>query len=353
MKKLNTNNKIGLALEGGGAKGSYEIGAYVALRKLGFKFNMAVGTSIGALNAALIAQDDIKLAKKLWLDADSEIIGVSNKLVELLKNFKISKENIKFTFSEVNKIFKNKGLDISIYKKIIDDYIDEEKVRNSYINYGLVTVRLKDLKQMEVTIDDIEEGKLSDYIMASSYLPVFKMNKIIDNSYYLDGGVSNNLPITLLEKNGYKDIIAIKIKGIGLTKHNNMKDTNITYLIPTKDTGPVVLFDNNDIKNNYYMGYYDTLLYYGKLIGYKYYFKKFRFFDFLVRKVDDKILTLVKLKYKSTDIKEVCLKAIEEILEENKVYYYKIYKIPSIIKYIKKNNLKSSNHIVNEFIYSI
>ena len=28
-----------------------------------------------------------------------------------------------------------------------------------------------------------------------------------------------------------------------------MKDTNITYLIPTKDTGPVVLFDNNDIKN--------------------------------------------------------------------------------------------------------
>ena len=81
MKKLNTNNKIGLALEGGGAKGSYEIGAYVALRKLGFKFNMAVGTSIGALNAALIAQDDMKLAKKLWLDADSEIIGVSNKLV--------------------------------------------------------------------------------------------------------------------------------------------------------------------------------------------------------------------------------------------------------------------------------
>lgn len=344
---------LGLALEGGGAKGSYEIGAYVALTEMGYKFDAVAGTSIGSLNAALIAQDNIKLAKDLWLNADSEIIGINKDIVKLKKHFTINKESIKTSFSELNKLLKNKGLDITKYKDILDKYIDEEKIRKSHINYGLVTVRLKDLKPLELTIKDIKSGKLSEYIMASSYLPVFKMEKIIDNSYYLDGGVSNNLPITLLEKNGYKDIIAIKIKGLGLTKHNNMKGTNITYLIPTKDTGPVVLFDNNDIKNNYYMGYYDTLLYYGKLIGYKYYFKKFRFFDFLVRKVDDKILTLVKLKYKSIDIKEVCLKAIEDILEENKVYYYKIYKIPSIIKYIKKNNLKSSNHIVNEFIYSI
>ena len=45
----------GLALEGGGAKGSYEIGAYIALKELGYKFDMVAGTSIGSLNAALIS----------------------------------------------------------------------------------------------------------------------------------------------------------------------------------------------------------------------------------------------------------------------------------------------------------
>ena len=45
---------LGLALEGGGAKGSYEIGAYIALKELGFKFDAVAGTSIGSLNAAFI-----------------------------------------------------------------------------------------------------------------------------------------------------------------------------------------------------------------------------------------------------------------------------------------------------------
>ena len=189
------SSMLGLALEGGGAKGSYEIGAYVALTELGYKFDAVAGTSIGSLNAALIAQDSIKLAKDLWLNADSEIIGINKDIVKLKKNFTINKENIKTSFSELNKLLKNKGLDITKYKDILDKYIDEEKIRKSHINYGLVTVRLKDLKPLELTIKDIKSGKLSEYIMASSYLPVFKMEKIIDNSYYLDGGVSNNLPI--------------------------------------------------------------------------------------------------------------------------------------------------------------
>ena len=107
---------IGLALEGGGAKGSYEIGAYVALKELGYKFHMITGTSIGSLNAALIVQGDINLAKKLWLTADSEIIGISKDIVETIKNFKLNKENIKVSIKEIQKIIKNKGLDITNYK---------------------------------------------------------------------------------------------------------------------------------------------------------------------------------------------------------------------------------------------
>ena len=80
----------GLALEGGGAKGSYEIGAYIALKELGYKFNMVAGTSIGSLNAALIVQGDIELAQKLWMSADSEIVGINKDIVKTYKNFDFS-----------------------------------------------------------------------------------------------------------------------------------------------------------------------------------------------------------------------------------------------------------------------
>lgn len=341
---------LGLALEGGGAKGSYEIGAYVALKKLGYKFDAVAGTSIGSLNAALIAQNDIELSKKLWLNADSEIIGINKQIVEISKNFKLNKENIKLSIDELKKVLKNKGLNITNYKNIINNYIDENKIRESNINYGLVTVRLKDLKPLELTIKEIAKGKLSEYIIASSYLPVFKMEKIIDNSYYLDGGVSNNLPISLLEKMGCQKVIAIRIDGVGISKKKLISKTEVIELAPTKNTGPVIFFDNNDIKNNYYMGYYDTLLHFNKIDGNKYYFKKFRFYNLLNRKVNKQILNLIKLKFRTPNIKEMTIKAIEEVLENNKVNYYEIYSIPKIIKYIKENKLKSKNKIINDYV---
>ena len=344
---------IGLALEGGGAKGSYEIGAYIALKELGYKFNMITGTSIGSLNAALIVQGDVKVAKKIWLTANSEIVGINKDIVETYKNFKLNKENIKSSINEIQKIIKNKGLDVTNYKNIIDKYINEEKIRKSKINYGLVTYRLKDMTPLELTIKEIESGKLSEYILASSYLPVFKMDKIIDDSYYLDGAFHNNLPITLLEKNGCKKIIAIRIDGTGIIKNNINKETEIIEIKPTKNTGPILMFTNEDIKNNYYMGYYDTYLKFNKIDGYKYYFKKFKFYKFITRKINDKLLTLMKLKYRTTNIKETVIKSIEDILEQNKINYYELKRIPKIIKYIKKNNLKSKNNLVNEFVYSL
>ena len=56
----------GLVLEGGGAKGCYQIGAYKALMEMGITFDYVVGTSIGAINAAMICQGDWEIAYKLW-----------------------------------------------------------------------------------------------------------------------------------------------------------------------------------------------------------------------------------------------------------------------------------------------
>ena len=55
---------ISLVLSGGGARGAYQIGAWSALRELGLEsqINVITGSSIGAINGALMAQGDYDLA---------------------------------------------------------------------------------------------------------------------------------------------------------------------------------------------------------------------------------------------------------------------------------------------------
>ncbi len=54
----------GLTLEGGGGKGAYQIGAWKAFRQKGIEFDGVTGTSVGALNGAMILQDDFDLVGK-------------------------------------------------------------------------------------------------------------------------------------------------------------------------------------------------------------------------------------------------------------------------------------------------
>ncbi|MBR2503809.1 MAG: patatin-like phospholipase family protein, partial [Oscillospiraceae bacterium] len=46
-----------LVLAGGGARGSYHIGAWQALIEMGYKFDIVTGTSVGSLNGTLVALD--------------------------------------------------------------------------------------------------------------------------------------------------------------------------------------------------------------------------------------------------------------------------------------------------------
>ena len=48
-----------IVLSGGGSKGSYQIGAWKALRKLKINYDIVTGTSVGALNGALMVQKNI------------------------------------------------------------------------------------------------------------------------------------------------------------------------------------------------------------------------------------------------------------------------------------------------------
>ena len=64
--QLDLNKEYGIVLEGGGAKGAYQVGAWKALKEAGIRIKGVAGTSVGALNGALICMDDFSKAERIW-----------------------------------------------------------------------------------------------------------------------------------------------------------------------------------------------------------------------------------------------------------------------------------------------
>ena len=243
----------GLALEGGGARGSYQIGAYKALVESGFRFSSIVGTSIGAINAAVICSGGLELLEGIWKEIDSSIFEINPQMCdEIIQGNKQIKRDVTLD------ILKNQGISLNKLKDILNKYVDEEKVRNNNIKFGLVITKLKGMKSLEYTIDDIPKGKLIDYLIASSSLPIFKIEKNIDEHIYLDGGFRNVLPLTLLENMGCKNIIGIRLKKFGIIRKTKNKDTKVFLIEPSKSTGSTLFFNQDTIDENIKLGYNDA-----------------------------------------------------------------------------------------------
>lgn len=330
---------VGLALEGGGAKGAYQVGAYLALINSGIKFDFIAGTSIGAFNAAMMAKGNPEALVNLWLSLTSDIIGLDSDLVKKFKTKKIKLADIKNGFSSLKKILKNKGIDTAPLMQIFNDNIDEKKLRKKKTKMGLITVKLKKMEPVELMIDDIPEGKLTEYILASCYLPVFAFKKIIDEEYYLDGAFHNNLPLQLLEKQGCKTIYTVSLGSIGFKNNKISKDTKVIQIKPKKSLGSLLVLDPEISLLNMRRGYLDALKAISKADGKKYYFKykNDRYYSRIIRKMDSKLIAKLKKQYKAKTDKELVIKIVEQLLKKEKVDDLFLYNLKKQIRYLKKN----------------
>lgn len=259
----------GVVLGGGGAKGSYEIGVWKALRELEIPITAIVGTSVGALNGAIMVQGDFDVAMNLWTSITMEsVISLERERME----DEDKRKKITNVMSVVKNTLSSGGLDISPLKDMLHEIIDEEKIRKSSIDFGLVTFSLTDLKPVRLFKKDIPEGKLVDYLIASACFPAFKRHEV-DNKKFIDGGVYDNIPISLMLEKGIKKIIAVDVSGPGRNRKVNKGNANIIYIKNSEDLGGVLKFDSDRSRTNMEIGYLDTLKAFGKIKGGKYYIK--------------------------------------------------------------------------------
>lgn len=266
--------KYGLVLEGGGAKGAFHVGALKALYERGYEFGGVTGTSIGALNGAIVAQGDFETLYEVWQRAmPSMLVDAKDDMLEKILGREYDKESVKYLLKLVRTYVANKGVPIDKARAFLDTYIDEDKLRASSIDYGLVTVDTSgEWEALEVFKEDIPKGMLKQYILASAYFPLFN-RPMIDGKSYIDGGVYNNCPVNPLIYKGYNKIIAIRT-GSKMPSRKVIDGTaEVTYIEPSELLGNTIDFRNEHVKYNMRLGYYDAIRVTDGLLGERYYVK--------------------------------------------------------------------------------
>lgn len=309
------DSKTALVLGGGGSRGSYELGVWQALREMDIEINIVTGTSIGAINGAMIAQNNYETAVDMWNNIETtHVFDMPIKENEPLKQ-KIWQTYQTFVFN----FLKNGGTDTKPLKNTLNTFIDENKIRSSPIDYGLVTIEMNTNIAHELFKEDIPQGKIIDYIIASaSIYPAFKPHKI-DNVNYLDGAYHDNLPVKMAMKKGATNIIAVDLEAFGVVKKEILELTdNIVYIRCYWNLGPTLVFDRPTMQHNIRLGYLDTLKAYHIYDGYA-----FTFISGFGKHIADlfsKYLPLETLLQKGSGgfvLDQLFLKQLEKIYEEH------------------------------------
>ncbi len=257
MEKRNSKKKTALVLSGGGSRGAYQMGVWRALTELGWIFDMVVGVSVGSLNGAMVVQDEQLLAENLWRDLETDHI------------FDVSSGAQTGDFAM--EFLKQGGAGSKGLKSFVDAYVDEERVRNSEIDFGIVTVEFPSMKPHYLWKKEIPKGKIGDFVMASSSAYPAVQPYEIDGVKYIDGGYEDVLPIHMAVKNGATEIVAVYLRAIGVfNKNKEFKSADkakLTFIQPRWDLGNFLLFDRANTARIMRLGYQDAMKAFGVYDG--------------------------------------------------------------------------------------
>ncbi|MDE2601114.1 MAG: patatin-like phospholipase family protein [Bradyrhizobium sp.] len=224
-----------LVLQGGGALGSYQAGAYQALCRHDFEPEWVAGISIGAVNAAIIAGNDpqkrVGRLKEFW-----EMVSAPVPWNPIVRGdcgrtvFNEASAALTATFG-VPGFFTPRippaplwpqgspqslsYYDTSPLRKTLEQLVDFDRINDlkTRLSVGAVGVTSGNLRYF----DNIEFNRLGkkigpEHIMASGALPPGFPSIEIEGEHYWDGGIASNTPLDyVLDKETSKDLLIFQI----------------------------------------------------------------------------------------------------------------------------------------------
>ncbi len=187
MQQLNRNGKTALVLSGGGAQGAVEVGLYRALTELGVSFDFVVGSSIGAVNGALIAAGltPEEIARRWRRHRTRDIVGSRWQLVRLLWG--------------APSVYSNQRL-----RAFLRNILPVQKFEDLEIPLAIVATDFETGKSVV-----LDKGDLIEAILASTAVPGLFPPITREGQTLVDGGLSNNVPIDVAADRGADRVIGI------------------------------------------------------------------------------------------------------------------------------------------------
>ncbi len=213
MACANHDELSALVLQGGGALGSYQAGAYEALLAAGQEIDWVAGISIGAVNGAIICGNPperrVAQLEKFWRQTSSLITATpldGDKMV--LELFDKSSAAITAAFGAPG-FFRprfppaafgvsNSPESVSLYdteplRETLLSLVDFDLLNSGATRYsvGAVNVKTGNFHYFDTAHERIGP----EHVMASGALPPGLPMIEIDGDYYWDGGVVSNTPL--------------------------------------------------------------------------------------------------------------------------------------------------------------
>lgn len=202
-----------LVLQGGGALGAYQVGVYQALAEAGIAPDWVVGTSIGAINAALIAggpaKDGLNRLREFWKRVESDrFMGVP-----LPSWFPAAARNMMAVTTGIPSFFRPNtaafvsshaplGAESAGYYSVaplaqtLTELVDFDQINNGPIR---LTVGASNVQTSEMTYFDSRDQTIDlRHVMASGALPPAFPAVRIDDQLYWDGGILSNTPVEVV-----------------------------------------------------------------------------------------------------------------------------------------------------------
>jgi NTE family protein len=197
VKEHKAPPKIALVLGGGAARGFAHVGVIRLLEQEKIPIHMIVGTSVGSLIGALYASDPNSFNLE-WL------------------SFTIEKDDI-FDYSVIySKMGPVQG---DRLEKFIQTKVKAKTMEQMKIPFYAVAT---DLNAGNTWV--FEKGSVAKAVRASCSIPGIFTPLELNGKMYVDGGVTNNLPVDVARARGADIIIAVSIQ-------KNIKNPQVTSLV--------------------------------------------------------------------------------------------------------------------------
>jgi NTE family protein len=224
-----------LVLQGGGALGSYQAGAFQALCHAGFEPEWVAGISIGAINAAIIAGNEperrVPRLKEFWEMVSAPVPW--NPVVKSDRGRSVFNE----TSAALIATFGVPGFftprippaplwppgspqaqsyyDTSPLKKTLERLVDFDRINDlkCRLSVGAVSVTSGNFRYF----DNVEFKRLGkrigpEHIMASGALPPGFPSIVIEGEHYWDGGIASNTPLDfVLDEETSRDLLIFQV----------------------------------------------------------------------------------------------------------------------------------------------